>query len=60
MSHTTTPAATTPPTRDRWQQAAREIVGGGVGISVLAVLLALLVGAVLIATTAEKVQETGG
>ena len=60
MSDTTTPAATTPPPRDRFARAARDIVGGGAGISVLAVLLALLVGAVLIATTDEKVQETAG
>ena len=58
MSDTTTAAALPP--RDRFAQAARDIVGGGVGISVLAVVLALLVGAVLIATTDETVQETAG
>lgn len=60
MSDTTTTTATTPPNRDRWRQAARDIIGGGVGISILAVVLALLVGAVLIATTDEKVQATAG
>jgi general nucleoside transport system permease protein len=60
VSDTTPPAATTPPQRDRFTQAARDIVGGSFGISILAVVLALLVGAVLIASTDEKVQETAG
>jgi ABC-type uncharacterized transport system permease subunit len=58
----TTPpdAAQAPETESRWRRAARDIVGGTAGISVLAVLLALLVGAVLIAFTDERVQETAG
>jgi simple sugar transport system permease protein len=58
----TTEVATTPPTesRDRWTHAARDIVGGSIGISVLAVVLALAVGAVLIAATDETVQSTAG
>ena len=57
-----TPVATTPPsaTRDRFARAAREIVGGSIGISILAVVLALLVGAVLIAATNEGVQTAAG
>jgi simple sugar transport system permease protein len=57
-----TPVATKPPTatRDRFAQAAREIVGGSIGISILAVVLALLVGAVLIAATNEGVQAAAG
>ncbi len=57
-----TPVATKPPTatRDRFAQAAREIVGGSVGISILAVVLALLVGAVLIAATNDGVQAAAG
>ena len=60
MSDTTAPAASTPPTdgRDRWGQIARDIVGGSVGISILAVVLALAFGAILIATTDEEVQAT--
>ena len=60
MSDTTAPAASTPPTdgRDRWGQVARDIVGGSVGISILAVVLALAFGAILIATTDEEVQAT--
>jgi ABC-type uncharacterized transport system permease subunit len=42
----------------RWSQAARDIVGGSAMISVLSVLIALVVGAVLIAFTDERVQET--
>jgi general nucleoside transport system permease protein len=62
VSDTTTVAATTPPSdsRERWTRAARDVVGGSVGISVLAVVLALLVGAILIATTDETVQKTAG
>jgi general nucleoside transport system permease protein len=60
VSDTTPPAATTPPPRDRFTQAARDIVGGSFGISILAVVLALLVGAVLIASTDETVQQTAG
>ncbi len=42
----------------RWQQALRDIVGGSFMISILAVVLALLAGAILIAITDERVQET--
>lgn len=53
----------TPPpseTRERFARAARDIVGGSIGISVLAVVLALLVGALLIAATDEAVQKAAG
>ncbi len=53
----------TPPpseTRERFARAARDIVGGSIGISVLAVVLALLVGAFLIAATDEAVQKAAG
>ena len=53
-------AETAPAVESRWRRAGRDIVGGNAGISVLAVLLALLVGAVLIAFTDERVQETAG
>jgi ABC-type uncharacterized transport system permease subunit len=56
----TTTVATTPPEASRFAKAARDIVGGSIGISVLAVVLALLVGAVLIATTDEDVQAAAG
>ncbi len=46
-----------PSDRDRWTTAARDIVGGPAVISVLAVVLALLVGAVLIAATDTGVQD---
>jgi general nucleoside transport system permease protein len=56
------PAAMKPssPSRERFARAARDIVGGSAGISVLAVALALLVGAVLIALTDEEVQKASG
>lgn len=44
----------------RWHQALRDIVGGNAMISVLAVVLALLVGAVLIAFTDKGVQAASG
>ncbi|QTX05318.1 ABC transporter permease [Agromyces archimandritae] len=44
----------------RWSRAFREIVTGNAIISVLAVLLALVVGAVLIAATDERVQAAAG
>ena len=53
----------TPPpseTRERFARAARDIVGGSIGISVLAVVLALLAGALLIAATDEAVQKAAG
>ena len=45
---------------ERWTQALRDITGGSAMISVFAVLLALVVGAVLIAFTTDRVQETAG
>ncbi len=50
----------TSPTRERFARAARDIVGGSIGISILAVVLALAVGAVLIAVTDEAVQAAAG
>jgi ABC-type uncharacterized transport system permease subunit len=44
----------------RWNQAVREIMSGPVVISILAVVLALVVGAVLIAVTDPEVQRTAG
>ena len=55
----TKPVATTPP-RGRFAIAVREIVGGSIGISILAVVLAMLAGAVLIALTDEGVQKAAG
>jgi simple sugar transport system permease protein len=53
------PGAPADPKRDdRWSQAMRDIVGGNVMISVLAVVLALVVGAILICLTDPRVQET--
>jgi len=46
--------------RSRWDSALRDILGGSAMISVLAVVVALVVGAVLIAFTDERVQETAG
>lgn len=62
MSESTSEAKTPPPseTRERFARAARDIVGGSIGISVLAVVLALLVGAFLIAATDEAVQKAAG
>jgi simple sugar transport system permease protein len=44
----------------RWHRAFREITTGNAIISVLAVVLALIVGAVMIAFTDERVQEASG
>ena len=44
----------------RWNKAAREIMGGPVVISILAVILALVVGAILIAITDPDVQKAAG
>jgi general nucleoside transport system permease protein len=60
---TTDEQTTTADTRQeprQWSLVARDIVGGSVGISVLAVVLALAVGAILIAVTDERVQTTAG
>ncbi|HWU45158.1 MAG TPA: ABC transporter permease [Humibacter sp.] len=59
-SSTPEPTASAPQPPSRWNLAAREIMGGGAMISVLAVLLALLVGAILIAITDPEVQSTAG
>jgi general nucleoside transport system permease protein len=55
-----TPEPTAEHSADRWRSAVREIVGGNVVISILAVVLALLLGAILIAVTDEDVQATAG
>ena len=62
MSEPTAVATTPPPSpnQGRFAQAARDIVGGSIGISILAVVLALLVGAILIAFTDEEVQAAAG
>ncbi|MBA8817452.1 simple sugar transport system permease protein, partial [Microbacterium halimionae] len=48
------------PEESRWNRALREITTGNVAISFLAVILALIVGAVMIAATDENVQEAAG
>lgn len=53
------PVSETPPP-SRWQRALREITTGNAIISVLAVVLALVVGAVMIAVTDENVQQAAG
>ncbi|WP_241985333.1 ABC transporter permease [Cryobacterium sp. TMS1-20-1] len=68
MSDATVPAAPGAPGSgqgrkdgsERWNQTLRDITGGSAMISVLAVLVALVVGAILIAFTNERVQETAG
>jgi ABC-type uncharacterized transport system permease subunit len=68
MTETTAQAEQVPPSgapahdnRDeRWSRMMRDIVGGNVMISILAVVLALIVGAILIAFTDERVQQTAG
>ncbi|WP_104127406.1 ABC transporter permease [Cryobacterium sp. Y57] len=64
MSATTTTAPAGRDSRkdgsERWTQTLRDITGGSAMISVLAVLFALVVGAILIAFTNERVQETAG
>jgi simple sugar transport system permease protein len=44
----------------RWNRALREIVTGNAIISVLAVVLALVIGAIMIAATDEDVQSAAG
>jgi simple sugar transport system permease protein len=51
---------TGPEPPSRWQRALREIATGNAIISVLAVLMALVVGAVMIAVTDEDVQAAAG
>nr|WP_307454181.1 MULTISPECIES: ABC transporter permease [Microbacterium] len=48
------------PDEDRWRRALREIATGNAIISVLAVILALVVGAIMIAATDENVQAAAG
>ncbi|MCD2444111.1 ABC transporter permease [Agromyces sp. SYSU K20354] len=50
------PADVPPPSK--WQNMLREIATGNAIISVLAVVLALIVGAIMIAFTDERVQQT--
>jgi simple sugar transport system permease protein len=49
-----------PAEESRWVQTARDITGGTVGVSILAVVLALLIGALLIVLTEPDVQEAAG
>ena len=49
-----------PPAEGRWHRAFREITTGNVMISVLAIVLALIVGAIMIAATDEGVQAAAG
>ncbi|MFF2052820.1 ABC transporter permease [Leifsonia sp. NPDC058194] len=49
-----------PENDDRWNKAVRDIMGGPVIISILAVVLALIVGAILIAATDPEVQKAAG
>ncbi|MDQ1582746.1 MAG: ral nucleoside transport system permease protein [Microbacteriaceae bacterium] len=44
----------------RWQVAGRDILGGSVVISILAVVIALVIGAILIAVTDPGVQKAAG
>jgi simple sugar transport system permease protein len=53
-------APTEPDDQSRWSRALRDIVTGNAIISVLAVVLALVIGAVMIAATDEEVQQTAG
>ena len=53
-------AAVVPEEQSRWVVALKQIAGGSAAISVLAVLLALLVGAIMIAATDKGVQATAG
>jgi simple sugar transport system permease protein len=46
------------PEENRWRRALREVATGNAIISVLAVILALVVGAIMIAATDENVQAT--
>ena len=49
-----------PASDGRWNRALREIVTGNAIISVLAVVLALVIGAIMIAATDENVQAAAG
>ncbi|MEO7147352.1 MAG: ABC transporter permease [Terrimesophilobacter sp.] len=48
------------PERSRWNIAMREILNGSAAISILAVVLAIIIGGILIAVTDETVQATAG
>ncbi|HWD62101.1 MAG TPA: ABC transporter permease [Humibacter sp.] len=48
------------PNDNRWNDALRQILGGSFVISILAVVLALIVGAILIAVTDPGVQQAAG
>lgn len=54
------PLQTPEPEPSRWNVALRQITGGTFAISVLAVFIALVVGAVLIALTDPQVHKTAG
>jgi len=54
------PNVETPQEPSRWVIAAKQIIGGSAGISVLAVVLALIVGAIMIAATNDEVQTASG
>lgn len=49
-------SGTADPDGDRWRRAGREILEGNGIISVLAIILAILIGGVLIAVTSDSVQ----
>ena len=46
--------------QSRWTVMAKQIAGGSAAISVLAIFLALVVGAIMIAATDDSVTETAG
>ncbi|GAA2171632.1 ABC transporter permease [Agrococcus versicolor] len=61
VAETQTPATPEEPRdEDRWSGIGREILGGTPMVSLLAVLVAFVVGGVLIAATDETVQESSG
>ena len=63
MTNTTTVGsdpAPAPEDNSRWRNVARDIAGGNAVISVLAVVIALVVGAILIAMTNPTVQSASG
>ncbi|KQV06069.1 ABC transporter permease [Leifsonia sp. Root112D2] len=55
-----TGATPTPEAPSRWNTAMRDILGGSVIISILAVVIALVIGAILIAFTDPTVQKAAG
>jgi len=55
-----TPRPDAPAEESRWRIAARDIASGNAIISVLAVVIALVVGAILIASTDDDVQAAAG